>query len=132
MQQILCEICNSPLIQSGNDNIFSCTSKLIYNKDYNKYIEDRHYTCHIDNFYKITYKRITNFPYIFQIFILDNKSTISKITLKQTFLSTIDKNQKPIYTMETKQIIELNQILSLPWNDPTIIQDKIKTYNIYS
>jgi hypothetical protein len=126
---IKCEVCGIDLKQSGNVNIYTCTSKLLYNEEHKKYIEDRHYTCHLDDNNVVTYKMITVFPFCFQMFYDENKSSISKMTIRH---KTQNSGKSSMYTTDRKDILWVNSILNLPWDDKEQLMQKISMYSLFS
>ena len=123
---INCDVCDMPLLQSGNEGIYSCKEVPVWIEDGQRYLEVRHTTCHI-NQDKITYKVISIFPYEFQLLYDVNKTIISKVVIKNI---THNKNSTPV--KHKKVLLEIDQIIDLPWNDREQVIQKLKLYSVFS
>jgi hypothetical protein len=125
---VTCEICGQDLIQSGNVEIYSCASSYHWIEENNKYLEFKHYSCHIKNG-KINYKLFTIFPYRFELFYDDNKTKIYKSIVRAEIKNP---GKETVYSTERQKVLELESIIDLPWNNKDQVLQKLKLYSIFS
>lgn len=124
---IICEVCDKELIQSGNCQIYTCSTSFQWIEYLNKYLEFKHFSCHLkDN--KPTYKKIILFPYTFELFYDDNKTQISKSIIK----SEIKNNKETTFSADRLKVLDLNSIVDFPWNNKEFVFSKLKLYSIFS
>jgi len=126
---IKCEVCGSDLIRSGNANIYTCKPTIVWNEEHKNYIEERHYTCHLDDDGGFTYKNINIFPICFHLFYDENKTTISKLIVNPK----VKNNQNmALFSAQKKLILQLDHVLELPWNNKEQILQKLNMYSLFS
>lgn len=127
----LCDICNKPLIKSGNHSIYFCAVKKEWVSQLRRNLDYYHCLNSYDKDEKALSKLITVPPYIFEIDYIGKQTKIKKIvlfrekTLKNVVVSISDNN------IEEEVYCELPTILELPWNDIQKVEEKLKIYNLF-
>lgn len=125
---ISCDVCGQNLLQSGNEEIYTCGASLQWVESYNKYIEFKHFACHFNN-NLMTYKVINIYPYRFELFYYDKKTKISKIIVRSEI---IRNGREAVYSSELTTVLEFDTIVEFPWNSRTEVIQKLKLYSILS
>jgi hypothetical protein len=128
---INCNVCNKPLLQSGNSTLYYCPIETRWIEKLNRNISYHHIFVGTNKNNEILRKLITVPPYIIDIDYEANITKVKKIisfkikTLKEVAVK-LDADH------EEKDIFEVNAIINLPWNNIDELEEKINIYNLFS
>lgn len=142
---VLCPVCQAPMEQAGNLNIYSCPFNKINIKllKLNVSLDINHANVFLNDLGQQTFAKIISAEYSFEIFNSDKHCLESKTIIKA--LKKINRptwNQTPGMTFnldvaasdqfEFVELITINSAISLPWDNHDKVRDAVKTYLLFS
>lgn len=130
---INCYICDNPLIYSGNRKILFCPETTAWIPDLNRHLIYHHSIVSADpQTEDISFKIITNPPYIFEIsFKPDLYTIIKKIKFREKTLNSTPVNLTKENVIESL-VLQIDTPIILPWNDKEKCLEKAKLYNVFA
>lgn len=120
--KINCPVCNKVLNDDVYGNIFQCDRQLVFIEQIGIHKEIVHASIILDKDGESTLTWIESGPYLIEIINYKNKKR-TKISKFKT-----DKNTHYKYggTYERVSIIDTPSVLSAPWHDKKLLEEKIK------
>lgn len=135
---ILCPVCQKPLEQTGNPQIYFCPVTKIYFPYLNVNLDMSHANIYLNETGGIKYLKIISGGYLFDIFGITDltrapeypQTVIKKLQkIKETNLDFITHVGKEFHFVD---MITINSILNLPWHNHDKVQKTVKTYLLFS
>ena len=124
-----CPVCGGPLRQTIS-NILLCPPRKISFLELNTILEVSHATLYFDEEENIIFQQLIIDKYTFKIY--DDPKERKTVILRLQKKERLPFRHSKVKEFEWKEILTIPAVVTLPWNKPKKVVERVKTYLVFS